>query len=118
MLEELYGEYAHQVYARLESLDPELNAVIQQVPYDQFWSRKGLPIRDKAMITVAALIALGKEEQIRLHMAGFLNAGGSIDDIKNILIHLAMYCGFPAAMNGFAALKDVVESRKSESQAI
>ena len=115
MMEQLYGErYASQVYERLESLDPELNSIIQQIPYDQFWGRNGLPIRDKALITVAALVALGKEEQTTIHMTGFLNAGGSVDDLRNTLLHLAIYCGFPATMNGFAALKDVLQSRRED----
>lgn len=116
MLNELYGEYASKVFQRLESLDPELNSVIQQVPYDQFWSRDGLSIRDKALVTVSALIALGKEEQTRLHMTGFLNAGGTVEDLRNVLIHLAMYCGFPCAMNGFAALQEVVRATQGQGE--
>ena len=61
MLTELYGEeFAKQVYDRLESLDPELNSLIQAIPYDQFWSRSVLSIRDKSIATIAALVALGR----------------------------------------------------------
>ncbi len=106
MLTELYGEeFAKQVYDRLESLDPELNSLIQAIPYDQFWSRSVLSIRDKSIATIAALVALGREEQTQIHMRGFLHSGGSEEELRNLLIHLAIYCGFPASMAAFASLK-------------
>ncbi len=102
-LKDLYGEeFASQVNQRLEELDPELNFLIQSIPYDQFWSRPGLSTRDKSLATVSALIALGREEQIQIHMRGFLHSGGTEEELRNILIHLAIYCGFPAAMLGFS----------------
>jgi 4-carboxymuconolactone decarboxylase len=114
MMRELYGEtFASDVAKRLEELNPELNRVIQDIAYEQIWSRQGLPCREKALITVAALIALGKEEQTKIHMTGFLKSGGTVSDLENALIHLAIYCGFPAAMNGFAALKKVLETTES-----
>jgi 4-carboxymuconolactone decarboxylase len=109
LMDELYGErYSQEVYERLESLDPELNDLIQEIPYDKIWSRPGLNMRDKSLITVVALIAMGKEEQSRIHMRGFLNSGGNKTELKNTILHLAMYCGFPTAMNGFQALNDVL----------
>lgn len=113
MMVELYGKrYAKEVTERLESLDPELNQLIQEIPYKKFWARKGLSLRDKSLITIAALIALGKEEQTKIHMKGFLSSGGSVDELKGVLLHLAIYCGFPSTMNGFAALKKVLRDQK------
>ena len=72
LMDILYGKkYSKNVYERLEELDPELNRIIQEIPYDYFWAREGLSIRDKSLITVAALVAMGKEEQTRIHMNGF-----------------------------------------------
>lgn len=111
VLSELYGEtYAKEVAARLESLDPQFAGITQAIPYELFWNRPGLCIRDKSIATIAALVALGREEQTAIHMRGFLHSGGNIDDLRNLLIHLAIYCGFPAAMAGFATLKKVRES--------
>src|SRR5581483_8403101 len=73
MMDELYGkEVADKVYNRLQELDPELNEVVQKIAYDHFWARPGLNIRDKSLVTVASLIAMGKEEQTKIHMNGFL----------------------------------------------
>jgi 4-carboxymuconolactone decarboxylase len=110
LMDELYGKkYSQAVYERLESLDPELNTLIQEIPYDLIWSRPGLSMRDKSLITVTALIAMGKEEQSRIHMRGFLNSGGTSEELKNTILHLTMYCGFPTAMNAFQALNDVLK---------
>ncbi|MBI4668195.1 MAG: carboxymuconolactone decarboxylase family protein [Elusimicrobia bacterium] len=118
MMDKLYGpKYAQHVFRRLEELDPELNRITQEIPYDVFWAREQLSIRDKSLVTVAALIAMGKEEQTKIHMRGFLRSGGTVNDLRNVLIHLAVYCGFPAAMNGFAALKEVTEKIRSTKSA-
>src|ERR1017187_5679012 len=98
MMEQLYGaEYSKEVYNRLEELDPELNDLIQEMPYDKFWARPGLSIRDKSLVTVAALVAMGKEEQARIHMRGFLNAEGTVEELRGAILHMAIYCGFPTA---------------------
>ncbi len=114
MMKELYGsDFAAQVAGRLEELHPELNRVVQDFAYEQVWSRDGLSFREKSLITVAALIAMGREEQTKIHMTGLLQSGGKVEDIENALIHLAVYCGFPAAMNGFAALKQVAATSRN-----
>lgn len=111
---ELYGAgYSKQVFDRLHFLDRELNDLIQRIPYDQFWSREGLSTRDKSLITIAALTALGRDEQIQIHMRGFLKSVGTMNELRNALIHLAIYCGFPAALNGFKALRSIPDPRRS-----
>ena len=112
-MNELYGnDFAQTVSDRLEELDPELHSLIQEIPYELFWKRKGLSLKEKALITVSVLIAMGKEEQTKIHMRGFLNSGGTEEELKNTLLHLTMYCGFPAVMNGFSALREVKKTYK------
>lgn len=119
MMTSLYGEkYSQRVYERLEELDPELNRIIQSVAYDQGWGKDGLSIRDKSLITVVALIAMGREEQTKIHMNGFLNCGGKVEDLRNSLLHLHIYCGFPAVMNGFAALTAVLKDRVVDNKTL
>ena len=109
MMDNLYGKkYAKYVFLRLEKLDPDFNSLTQSIAYDTIWAREGLKIREKSLITIAALIAMGKEEQTKIHMRGFLRSGGTEKELRNVLIHLSVYCGFPAAMNGLDALKDVI----------
>jgi 4-carboxymuconolactone decarboxylase len=113
LMKDLYGEkYSKEVFERLDYLDRELNNLIQEVPYGMFWSRPGLSLRDKSLVTIAALIAQGRDEQTKIHMRGFLKSGGTMNELRNALIHLAVYCGFPAALNGFAALRSIPDPRR------
>lgn len=112
LMDQLYGpKVADAVYNRLQQLDPELNEVIQRIAYDHFWARPGLNTRDKSLITVTSLIALGKEEQIRIHINGFLGAQGTISELKGMLIQLAISVGPDSARNGLVGLKDVLIER-------
>src|SRR5687767_8665872 len=82
MMTKLYGaETAQAVFARLQELDPEFNALVQTVAYDRFWGRDGLPVREKSLITVVALLGLGLAEQIRIHSNGFLASGGTPEEL-------------------------------------
>lgn len=114
MMEQLYGaEHAKELFDRLNHFDTELCDVTQDVAYDVFWARPGLPTRDKSLITVAALITMGLERQTKVHMQGFLNSGGTVDELRGAILHLAVYCGFPRAIRGFAALREVRDALPS-----
>jgi 4-carboxymuconolactone decarboxylase len=107
MIQKLYGDYSSQLVDRLNDLSPELNQVIQNVAYEQFWRRPGLDLKTKSLITVTSLVALGKHEQLKIHMRGFLNCGGTHSELENVFVHLIVYCGFPAVMNAFSVLKEL-----------
>lgn len=104
VMKRLYGDYAKDLDALLEGLDPEFNEIIKEFPYANIWSRPGLSLRERSMITISSLIAMGKEEQTEIHMKGFLNSGGSIEELRELIIHLSVYCGFPASLNSFKIL--------------
>jgi len=111
MMTMLYGkQYSDKLYSQVEKLDPELNEIIQRIPYDKIWSREGLSIRDKSLITISSLISINKAMQAKVHMKGFIENGGKVDEIKNLLIHLSMYCGFPAVVDGYRALNDLINN--------
>jgi 4-carboxymuconolactone decarboxylase len=107
-LQQLYGPLADDVYAQLETTDPELNTLIQTVAYDSFWLRPGLSLREKSITTVAAIVALRMQTPLRLHFKGFLSCCGTPEDLRNILIHLIPYTGFPAVLTAFGTLRDVL----------
>lgn len=115
MMDRLYGEVISQgVYDRLQWLDPELNEIIQRVAYDFFWTREGLSVRDKSLVTVISLIALNKEEQTKIHMNGFLSAGGTPNDLMHLLLQIAGTLGGGPARNGLAVLREVLKQRQVE----
>lgn len=108
----LYGaKNASDVYNRLEELDPQLNEEVQKIAYDHFWSRPGLSIRDKSLVTVASLVTMSKEEQLRIHLTGLLNSGGTVPEIREMLLILSLSVGADAALKGYQALSEVCKER-------
>lgn len=106
---DLYGEeYASELEQYLHDLHPDLNEVVQRLAYDGLWGRLDLSQRDKSLVTVAALVALYRPEQLALHIRGFLNSGGTVDELSAAFIHLSGYCGFPSVLTAFRVLKEVM----------
>ena len=113
VMKRLYGaQYAEEVEKRLNELSPTFSSIVQSIAYDQFWAREGINIREKSLITIAALVAQGKEEQTKIHMRGFLESGGKLEELEATLIHLIVYCGFPAVMNALSILNIVKKELK------
>lgn len=73
------------------------------------WTRPGLELRERSMITCAALVAMGKEDQLKRHLAGALNVGISREAVEEMMIHLAHYSGWPSAVNGMRVAHEVFE---------
>ncbi len=79
--------------------------------FGDIWTRDGLALRDRSLITVAALIALNREAQLRVHLRGALNVGVGREEIKEMIIHLAHYAGWPAAMTSMKVADEVFTER-------
>ena len=75
--------------------------------FGDIWSRPGLELVERSMITIAALTVLGREHELRVHLNGARNLGVPRAKLEEIMIHLAHYGGWPVAVGGFRALDDV-----------
>lgn len=118
-MRELYGEKESAlVFEMLENLDPELNKIVQNIAYGYFWARGGLTICEKSLITVSSLLAMRKERQTRPHMIGFLNTGGSSEEIIAVLVELSRIIGADIGENGLLVLCDVLEANGTPIDAI
>ncbi|SEB17053.1 carboxymuconolactone decarboxylase family protein [Paraburkholderia sartisoli] len=92
----------------LGDIAPDLADLTISFAYGQVYSRPGLDLRQRQLVTVAALASMGgAEPQLKFHIAGALNAGGSPEEVVELMMHLAVYAGFPAALNGVFAAKAV-----------
>jgi len=83
--------------------------------FGDIWSRPGLGHRDRELITISVIAALGFERQLRAHLKGALNAGVTRDEIKEVMIHIAHYAGWPAAMTGLTLAHEVFEEADAAS---
>ena len=74
------------------------------------WTRPGLERKTRSMLNLAMLTALGKPTELKLHVKGALANGVSVDEIKEILLHAAVYCGIPAGLDAFKAAHEVLKA--------
>ena len=81
--------------------------------FGEVWTRPGLPIRDRSLITMAVLTALARTEELRGHMSNALNIGISKEEIVEMFTHVAHYAGWPTGVNAARVAKDVFSSRDS-----
>ncbi|AKJ28294.1 carboxymuconolactone decarboxylase family protein [Caldimonas brevitalea] len=92
----------------------DLQELVTAFAWGTVWTREGLPLKTRSMLTVAMLVALGKQKELEGHVRGALNNGVSVDELKEVLLHSAVYCGFPAAIEGFRTAAGVIEQYGKE----
>jgi 4-carboxymuconolactone decarboxylase len=73
------------------------------------WQRPGLDLKTRSLVTVAMLTALGKQTELKGHVRGALNNGATPEEIREIMLHATVYCGFPSAIEAFRSATEVVE---------
>lgn len=111
-LAEIDGEAGHKVVAALADIAPDFATYLFEFPFGDIYSRPGLSLRDREIATVAALAAMGNATpQLKVHIEAALNVGLSQEEITEILMQMAVYAGFPAALNGLFAAKEVFANR-------
>ncbi len=107
-LAEIDGEAGERVVAALADIAPDFATYLLEFPFGDIYSRPGLNVRDREIATIAALAAMGNAApQLQVHIEAGLNVGLSREEITEILIQMAVYAGFPAALNGLFAAKEV-----------
>jgi 4-carboxymuconolactone decarboxylase len=102
------GAAGQAVIDALADIAPDFATYLFEFPFGDVYSRPGLTLREREIATVAALAAMGTATpQLKVHIAAALNVGLSREEITEILIQMAVYAGFPAALNGLFAAKEV-----------
>jgi 4-carboxymuconolactone decarboxylase len=90
------------------SFTGEFQDLITRYAWGEIWTRPGLDRRMRSCITVAMLIALNRNEELALHLRGALRNGVTVDELKEILLQTAVYCGIPAANSAFGVAAKVL----------
>ena len=101
-------------YARRDRINPDFPKLVEmthQYVYGDVWERPQLNKRDRSMVTIAALVALGWQDQLNSHIGRGLTNGLSREEISEIITHLSMYSGWPSAMTAAHVAVDVFEAQ-------
>jgi len=97
------------------SIPPDFAQVTVDHLFGNIWNRPGLELRERSMITVAALVVLGRHDELRIHLNGALNAGISRETIQEMMIHLAHYGGWPVGVSGARIAEEVFAERDAKA---
>ena len=89
-------------------LTDEFQDLLTRYAWGEIWTRPGLDRRTRSCITVAMLVALNRDEELALHMRAALTNGVTVDELKEILLQTAIYCGVPAANSAFGVAAKVL----------
>ncbi|MCA9839715.1 MAG: carboxymuconolactone decarboxylase family protein [Trueperaceae bacterium] len=112
----IWGEKAEATEKALRNLDADLAKLVIDVAYDDVFSRPGLDLKTRELLAIAHLITIGSQGELKTHIYGALNNGATLTEIKETLLHSAMFIGFPkvlAAMKVFKEIADKVDGNTS-----
>ena len=109
----LGADYVDKATASVDGFNEEFAELLNTYCWNDIWNRPGLPRQTRSMLNLAMLSALGKEHELKLHINGALNNGLTKDEIKEVLLQTAIYCGVPAAVVAFRCAREVFKDRKA-----
>lgn len=111
-LREIDGQAGERVIASLADIAPDFAKYLIEFPFGDIYSRPQLDLKTREIGVVAALTALGNATpQLKVHIHGALNVGCTREEVVEIIMQMAVYAGFPSALNGLFAAKEVFAER-------
>jgi 4-carboxymuconolactone decarboxylase len=114
-LKEVDGHAGEKVIESLKDIAPDFAKYVIEFPFGDIYSRPGLDLKSREIAVVAALTALGNAQpQLKVHIHGALNVGCTRQEVVEVIMQMAVYAGFPAALNGLFAAKDVYAERDQQ----
>ena len=104
----LGDDHVERAGASTNEFDKPFQDLITEAAWGHVWSGPDITMRERSMITIALLAALGHHEELAMHVRATVNTGASAKDIREALMHVAIYAGVPAANNALKIAKDVL----------
>lgn len=109
--EVLGAEYVDKAMAAVEDFNAEFAELLNTYCWNDIWNRPGLPRQTRSMLNLAMLSALGRSHELKLHVNGALNNGLTKEQIREVFLQVAIYCGVPAAVESFRCAREVFKER-------
>ena len=107
--EVLGDEHVDRAIANTTEFTAPFQDLITRYAWGEIWARPGLDRKTRSCMTLVALVALGRFDELELHLKGALRNGLTHDEIKEVLLHCTVYCGVPAGNSAFAVARKVLE---------
>jgi 4-carboxymuconolactone decarboxylase len=113
VMRELQGDaFMEAREAKINDFNRPIHDYAAEVCFGRTWAREGIDRKQRSILNIAMLTALNRPAQLRSHINGALNNGCSVEELQEILLQAAVYCGLPAAFDAFAVAEDVLRGRK------
>ena len=106
----LGAAHVEKTLAATDQYTQPLQEIVNEYVWGAVWARPGLKPRDRSMITISMLTALNRPQELRTHIRAALTNGVTREEIMEVLLHANVYCGAPAAVDAFRAMRDVFDA--------
>ena len=103
-------EFVDRAFGNATDYTLPMQEFITRNAWGNVWQRPGLDLKTRSLVTVAMLTALGKQHELKAHARGALNNGATPEELREVMLHATVYCGFPTAIDAFRSVTEVVES--------
>ena len=103
----LGDEYVDRALREADDFSRPLQELVTEVAWGTVWTRPGLSLRDRSLVTVAALTALGRIHELKIHIGAALRNGVTREELREVFLHLGIYAGMPAAVEAFRTAREV-----------
>ena len=110
----LGAAYVEKSFADADDFNRPFQEILTEFAWGKVWTRPGLELKTRSMLTLAICVALNRPHEIKLHLRGAVRNGCSDDEIRELLIHSFIYCGGPAAVDGFNNVRALLPGIRAE----
>ncbi len=113
----LGAEYVDAAIKNADEFTEDLQDLVTRYCWGEIWAREGLTRRERSLINLAMIAALNRPNELRLHVRGALRNGLTRDEIKEVLLHMMIYCGVPAGVDSFKIAREAFQQVEKEASA-
>ena len=106
-------EFVDRAFGNATDYTLPMQEFITRNAWGNVWQRPGLDLKTRSLITVAMLAAQGKQQELKAHARGAIHNGATPEELREVMLHATVYCGFPTAIDAFRSVTEVVESLPS-----
>lgn len=100
-----------EIFKEIDDIAPDMGRFVVEFPYSEIYTREEVDLKTREICTVSALVVLGTIPQLKDHINAALNVGNTPTEVVEIIMQMSAYCGFPKAINGIVAAKEVFVER-------